>query len=88
MDFETEYNRSKEWFVPAFGPLKFRIFIGLLFLPYTGMVLAYTVIGSMMAEQIYWDRVGAILIILAIIVIPGAIVFLAVSSWIARRRRG
>lgn len=63
MDFETECNRSKEWFVPAFGPVKFRIFIGLLFLPYTGMVLAYTVIGSMMAEQIYWDRVGAILII-------------------------
>lgn len=49
--------------MPAFGPLKFRIFIGLLFLPYTGMVLAYTVIGSMMAEQIHWDRVVAILII-------------------------
>lgn len=63
MDNEIEYQRSKEWFVPGFGPLKFRIFIGLLFLPYTGMVLSYTVIGSMMAEQIHWDRVGAILII-------------------------
>lgn len=63
MDNEIEYHRSKEWFVPGFGPLKFRIFIGLLFLPYTGMVLSYTVIGSMMAEQIHWDRVGAILII-------------------------
>jgi hypothetical protein len=60
---EPEHNRSREWFVPAFGPLKFRIFIGLLFLPYTGMVLAYTVIGSMLAKQIHWDRVGAILII-------------------------
>jgi hypothetical protein len=56
-------DRSGEWFVPGFGPLKFRIFIGLLFLPYTGMVLAYTVIGSMMAESIDWHRVGAILII-------------------------
>ncbi len=63
VDFQTEQNRSREWFVPAFGPQKFRIFIGLLFLPYTGMVLAYTVIGSMMAEQIHWDRVGVILLI-------------------------
>ncbi len=56
-------DRRTEWFVPSVGPLKLRLFIGLLFLPYTGMVLAYTVIGSMMAEQIYWDRVGAILLI-------------------------
>lgn len=63
MDSETEHDRSREWFVPGFGPLKFRIFIGLLFLPYTGMVLAYTAIGSMLVEQIYWDRVGAILVI-------------------------
>ncbi|MDR4493145.1 MAG: hypothetical protein R3B74_01740 [Nitrospirales bacterium] len=63
MDDESEQNRGREWFVPAFGPLKFRMFIGLLFLPYTGMVLAYTVIGSVMAEQIHWDRVGAILVI-------------------------
>lgn len=56
-------DRRTEWFVPSVGPLKLRLFIGLLFLPYTGMVLAYTVIGSMLAEQIYWDRVGAILLI-------------------------
>ncbi|MFQ5588387.1 MAG: hypothetical protein ACE5F7_06060 [Nitrospiria bacterium] len=56
-------DRRSEWFVPRFGPLKFRIFIGLLFLPYTGMVLAYTVIGAMLAETIHWDRVGAIVLI-------------------------
>ncbi|MBI4196025.1 MAG: hypothetical protein HY526_13215 [Betaproteobacteria bacterium] len=56
-------DRRTEWFVPSFGPLKLRIFIGLLFLPYTGMVLAYTVIGSMLADPIHWDRVGAILLI-------------------------
>jgi hypothetical protein len=56
-------DRGSEWFVPRFGPLKFRFIVGLLFLPYTGMVLAFTVIGSMIAEQIYWDRVGAIVII-------------------------
>jgi hypothetical protein len=56
-------NRLSEWFVPQFGPMKFRIAIGLLFLPYTGMVLSYTVIGSMLAPAIYWDRVIAIVTI-------------------------
>ena len=39
-------DRTAEWFVPRFGPRPFRVFVGLLFLPYTGMVLAYTVIGA------------------------------------------
>jgi hypothetical protein len=56
-------DRTSEWFVPRFGPAKFRVFIGLLFLPYTGMVLAYTVIGAMLAPRIYWDRVAALLVI-------------------------
>ena len=56
-------DRSREWYVPASGPAGFRFFVGLLFLPYTGMVLAYTVIGSMMASPIYWDRVAAIVLI-------------------------
>lgn len=56
-------DRRSEWFVPSFGPLRFRIFVGLLFLPYTGMVLSYTVIGAMLAETIFWDRVGAIVLI-------------------------
>jgi len=56
-------DRRTEWFVPGFGPLKFRLFIGLLFLPYTGMVLAYTAIGAMLAPAVHWDRVGALFII-------------------------
>jgi len=56
-------DRTAEWFVPKFGPLKFRVFVGLLFLPYTGMVLAYTVIGGMLAPHLHWDRVGALLLI-------------------------
>ena len=63
MDRVQDKDRRTEWFVPSFGPLMFLVFIGLLFLPYTGMVLAFTVIGSMLAEQIHWDRVGAILVI-------------------------
>ena len=49
--------------MPTFGPPRFRTFVGLLFLPYTGMVLAYTVIGAMMAPHIHWDRVAAIVVI-------------------------
>lgn len=56
-------DRRSEWFVPQFGPLTFRLWIGLLFLPYTGMVLAFAVIGGMLAETIFWDRVGAIALI-------------------------
>ena len=56
-------DRRLEWFVPAFGPIPFRIGVGLLFLPYTGMVLSYTVIGAMLAPVIHWDRVAAIVMI-------------------------
>ncbi len=56
-------GRTAEWFVPRFGPLKFRTFIGLLFLPYTGMVLSFSVIGSVVAGHVFFDRVLAIVII-------------------------
>jgi hypothetical protein len=56
-------DRGKEWFVPRFGPARFRLFVGLLFLPYTGMVLAFAALGSMLAEEIHWDRVAAVLLI-------------------------
>ena len=56
-------DRRTEWFVPSVGPLKFRIFIGLLFLPYTGMVLAYTIIGATLAEDFYPDRVGVLAVV-------------------------
>ena len=56
-------DRRTEWFAPSFGPERFRLAVGLLFLPYTGMVLSYTVIGSMLAPAIQWDRVAAIVLI-------------------------
>jgi hypothetical protein len=55
--------RLDEWFVPRWGPVGVRVAIGLLFLPYTGMVLSYTVIGSMLAPIVAWDRVGALLFV-------------------------
>ncbi|MCO6441555.1 MAG: hypothetical protein J5I81_10795 [Nitrococcus mobilis] len=63
MEQVNKGNRTNEWFVPTFGPPKFRILVGLLILPYTGMVLAYTMIGSMLAPILHGDRVVAILVI-------------------------
>jgi uncharacterized membrane protein len=56
-------GRGTEWFVPKWGPRKFRTFIGLLFLPYTGMVLSFAVIGSLLAERVFYDRVLAIALV-------------------------
>jgi hypothetical protein len=59
-------TRIGEWFVPRFGPERFRVFVGLLFLPYTGMCVSFTIMGSMLAGDISWDRVGAIALIYAL----------------------
>ncbi len=56
-------GRGSEWFVPKFGPLKFRTLIGLLFLPYTGMVLSFAVMGSLLSESLSYERLIAIVII-------------------------
>jgi hypothetical protein len=37
--------------------------MGLLFLPYTGMVLSFSLIGAMLAGFVYWDRVVATVVI-------------------------
>ncbi len=55
--------RLDEWFVPRWGPARLRAAIGLLFLPYTGMVLSYTVTGGMLAPSVAWERVAALLVI-------------------------
>ncbi|SRR5579883_338802 len=63
MDKDTRLN---EWFVPKFGPTGFRVFVGLLFLPYTGMCISFALIGSLLAPQIAWDRAAAIVVIYAL----------------------
>jgi hypothetical protein len=52
-----------EWFVPKRGPVKFRAFVGMLFLPYTGMCVSFAVIGSLISTSVLWDRVLAIFLI-------------------------
>lgn len=73
-------DRRTEWFVPSFGPERFRVAVGLLFLPYTGMVLSFTLIGSMLAPAIHWDRAGAIVLIYLLALGIGAHALDAVGS--------
>ncbi len=40
-------DRLSEWFVPKFGSRNFRLSIGILFLPYTGMVISFAIWGSL-----------------------------------------
>ena len=55
--------RINEWFVPKFGPTRFRLMVGLLFLPYTGMCVSFALIGAMLAPVILWDRTLGIALI-------------------------
>jgi hypothetical protein len=59
----TDTSRMNEWFVPKRGPVKFRAFVGMLFLPYTGMCVSFAVIGSLISTSVLWDRVLAIFLI-------------------------
>lgn len=60
---KEQVTRINEWFVPKFGPIKFRIFIGMMFLPYTGMCISFSIIGSLISPSIAWDRIVAIILI-------------------------
>jgi len=73
-------TRLNEWFVPKFGSLRFRALIGMLFLPYTGMCVSFTIIGSILAEMVYWDRVLAISIIYSLALGVGAHALDAIGS--------
>lgn len=52
-------DRLSEWFVPKFGTKNFRLGIGILFLPYTGMVVAFAAWGSLVVDYSL-ERLGAI----------------------------
>jgi hypothetical protein len=55
-------DRTSEWFVPRFGSKNFRIGVGILFLPYTGMVVSFAAWGSF-ATDFSLERLGAICIL-------------------------
>jgi hypothetical protein len=46
----VQKDRLSEWFVPKFGNRNFRLGIGVLFLPYTGMVVSFAAWGSFVVD--------------------------------------
>ena len=52
-------DRISEWFVPKFGSKNFRLGVGILFLPYTGMVVSFAAWGSFVSS-ISLERLVAI----------------------------
>jgi hypothetical protein len=56
-------SRINEWYVPKFGPLKFRLFVGLLFLPYTGMCVSFVILGGLLSPVVDFKRLFVICII-------------------------
>ena len=63
MELGESEGRSREWFVPRFGPRRFRLFAGLSFWPYTLMNASYVVIGSLLAPVVHYDRVAGIAVV-------------------------
>lgn len=55
-------DRLSEWFVPKFGSKNFRVGVGILFLPYTGMVVSFAAWGSFVAG-FSLERLAAICIL-------------------------
>lgn len=54
-----QQDRTSEWFVPKFGSRNFRISIGILFLPYTSIIVSFTAWGSL-SGPFSLERLGAI----------------------------
>lgn len=54
--------------MPKFGPRKFRLLIGLSFLPYTLMNSSYVVIGSLLAPSPSLSRMGGMVLVYALAV--------------------
>lgn len=66
-----QVDRISEWFVPKFGPKKFRISIGILFLPYTSIVTCFAALGAI-SGPMQLERVAAICVIYVLALGVGA----------------
>ena len=58
-----EETRANEWYVPRFGPRRFRLLVGLSFYPYSLMNASYVLIGSLLAPSVHFDRMGGMALV-------------------------
>lgn len=57
---EEPPKRLDEWYVPKFGSVRFRAFVGITFFPYTLMNAGYVLIGSLLAPSVHFERMEGI----------------------------
>jgi hypothetical protein len=53
-------SRANEWWLPRFGPRRFRLLVGLSFYPYSLMNASYVLIGSLLAPEIHLYRMAGL----------------------------
>jgi len=66
-----QVDRTSEWFVPKFGSKKFRISIGILFLPYTSIVTCFAALGAI-SGPLQLERIVVICVIYVLALGVGA----------------
>lgn len=59
----SDESRLNEWFVPKFGPIKFRIICGMLFLPYTAMCVSFVAWGVLVSSAIDSSKLIGIVLV-------------------------
>lgn len=60
---EEEGTRAKEWYVPRFGPRRFRLLVGMSFYPYSLMNASYVLIGSLLAPVVHIGRMFGLAVV-------------------------
>lgn len=66
-----QVDRTSEWFVPKFGSRRFRISVGILFLPYTSIVTCFAILGAI-SEPFQIERIVVICLIYVLALGVGA----------------
>ncbi|MDA4125305.1 MAG: hypothetical protein OK438_07680 [Thaumarchaeota archaeon] len=63
MEEPAQGTRENEWYTPKWGPRRFRLLVGMTFVPYTLMNASYTVIGCFAAPSTNLYRAGLLALV-------------------------
>ncbi len=63
MEGKGSQTRESEWYVPKFGPKRFRLLVGLTFYPYTLMNASYVAIGSLLSPNPDLGRMEGMMVV-------------------------
>lgn len=60
---EPDSTRRHEWYVPRWGPERFRLLLGMSFFPYTLMNASYVLVGSLVAPSVDYGRMAGMALV-------------------------